>query len=144
MRRLDELAMDTDEPGRITRFFLSPSHASAMRRVQRWMEEAGLATERDPIGNVVGRLTALNPTAPTFILGSHIDSVRDAGRYDGCFGVLAAIEVAAELRRGGAEMPFALEVLAFGDEEGVRFPTTLSGSRALAGTFSRASLSARD
>jgi allantoate deiminase len=145
MRRLEELAMDTDEPGRITRLFLSPSHASAMRRVQRWMEEAGLATERDPIGNVVGRLAALDPTAPTFILGSHIDSVRDAGRYDGCFGVLAAIEVAAELRRRGAEgLPFALEVLAFGDEEGVRFPTTLSGSRALAGTFSRASLSARD
>jgi len=144
MRRLDELALDTDEPGRITRLFLSPAHARAMDRVQRWMEEAGLNAHRDPIGNVVGRLACTNEAAMTFILGSHIDSVRDAGRYDGCFGVLAAIEVVEDIRRGGARLPFAIEVVAFGDEEGVRFPTTLSGSRALAGTFSRASLSARD
>ncbi len=144
MRRLDELAADTDEPGRITRLFLTPSHKLAMRRVRGFMETAGLAVEEDAIGNVVGRLESATPHAPTFILGSHIDSVRDAGRYDGGFGVLSAIEVVEELRRRGVELPFALEVVAFGDEEGVRFPATLSGSRALAGTFDFESLDAKD
>ncbi len=144
MRRLDELAADTDEPGRITRLFLTPSHKLAMRRVRGFMETAGLAVEEDAIGNVVGRLESATPHAPTFILGSHIDSVRDAGRYDGGFGVLSAIEVVEELRRRGLELPFSLEVVAFGDEEGVRFPATLSGSRALAGTFDFESLDAKD
>ncbi|MFI5012727.1 MAG: allantoate amidohydrolase [Hyphomicrobiales bacterium] len=144
MHRLDELAADTDEPGRITRLFLSPAHKSAVRRVRGWMEEAGLAAHDDDIGNVVGRIEGSAAGLPTFILGSHIDSVRNAGRYDGGLGVLSAVEVVAELRRCGTTLPFAIEVVAFGDEEGVRFPTTLSGSRALAGTFSRAGLSARD
>ena len=108
------------------------------------MEEAGLAALDDDIGNVVGRLESSSPEAATFILGSHIDSVRDAGRYDGGFGVLSAIEVVEELRRLGIALPFALEVVAFGDEEGVRFPTTLSGSRSLAGTLAPESLIARD
>ncbi|MBV8427565.1 MAG: Zn-dependent hydrolase, partial [Hyphomicrobiales bacterium] len=82
MRRLDELAADTDEPGKITRLFLSPSHKLAMIRVCGFMEEAGLAVGEDDIGNVVGRLESTAPDAPTFILASHIDSVRDAGRYD--------------------------------------------------------------
>ena len=144
MRRLDQLAVDTDEPGKITRLFLSPSHKLAMARVRGFMEAAGLAVEEDDIGNVVGRVESAVPDAPVFILGSHIDSVRDAGRYDGGFGVLSAIEVVEELRRRGEALPFSIEVLAFGDEEGVRFPATLSGSRALAGTFDFESLGARD
>jgi hydantoinase/carbamoylase family amidase len=144
MRRLDELAVDTDEPGRITRLFLSPAHKLAMERVRRWMEAAGLRVQEDDIGNVVGRLSSSTPDALTFILGSHIDSVRDAGRYDGGFGVLSAIEVVDELRRLGITLPFELEIVAFGDEEGVRFPSTLSGSRAFAGSFSKDSLSAHD
>jgi allantoate deiminase len=144
MQRLDELAADTDEPGRITRLFLSPSHKAAMARVRGWMREAGLAAHDDAIGNVVGRLEGPAADVPTFILASHIDSVRNAGRYDGGFGVVSAIEVVEELRRSGTKLPFALELVAFGDEEGVRFPTALSGSRALAGAFSRASLSVRD
>ena len=144
MRRLDQLAVDTDEPGKITRLFLSSSHKLAMARVRGFMEAAGLAVEEDDIGNVVGRLESAVPDAPVFILGSHIDSVRDAGRYDGGFGVLSAIEVVEELRRRGEALPFSIEVLAFGDEEGVRFPATLSGSRALAGTFDFESLGAKD
>jgi len=144
MRRLDQLAVDTDEPGKITRLFLSPSHKLAMARVRGFMEAAGLAVEEDDIGNVVGRVESAVPDAPVFILGSHIDSVRDAGRYDGGFGVLSAIEVVEELRRRGEALPFSIEVLAFGDEEGVRFPATLSGSRALAGTFDFESLGAKD
>ena len=144
MRRLDELAADTDEPGKITRLFLSPSHKRAMARVRGFMEAAALSVEEDDIGNVVGRLESSVPDAPVFILGSHIDSVRDAGRYDGGFGVLSAIEVADEIRRRGDKLPFSLEIVAFGDEEGVRFPATLSGSRALAGNFDFESLDAKD
>jgi allantoate deiminase len=144
MQRCDELAQDSDEPGKITRLFLTPSHKVAMGRVRSWMEEAGLEVECDDIGNVVGRLAGPSPDAPIFILGSHIDSVRDAGRYDGPFGVLSAIEVVAELNRSGTKLPFGLEVLAFGEEEGVRFPISLSGSRALAGSFASAALKARD
>jgi allantoate deiminase len=144
MGRLDELALISEEKGKITRLFLTPTHREAMGRVRSWMEEAGLDVEFDDIGNVVGRLEGSSPEAPTFILGSHIDSVRDAGRYDGCFGVVSAIEVVEELRRSGAKLPFGVEVVAFGDEEGVRFPTTLSGSRALAGNFMGDSLDMRD
>lgn len=144
MGRLDELALITEEEGKITRLFLTPAHKEAMERVRGWMEEAGLTTHADDIGNLAGRVEGPNADAPTFILGSHIDSVRDAGRYDGCFGALSAIEVVEELRRTGIALPFAIEVVAFGDEEGVRFPTTLSGSRALAGNFKRESLDMRD
>ena len=144
MQRLDELATDTDEEGCITRLFLSPAHKAAMERVRGWMRDAGLAAHDDAVGNVVGRLEGASLDAPTFIVASHIDSVRNAGRYDGTFGVVSAIEVVEELRHRGTKLPFAIEVVAFGDEEGVRFPTTLSGSRALAGTFSREALSVRD
>ena len=145
MRRLDELAAETDEPGRITRLFLTPSHKLAMRRV-RGLDggRRGSRSRTTTSAMSSGACRAPTPDAPIFILGSHIDSVRDAGRYDGGFGVLSAIEVVEELRRRGVELPFALEVVAFGDEEGVRFPATLSGSRALAGTFDFESLDAKD
>ena len=78
------------------------------------------------------------------LLGSHIDTVRDAGRYDGNFGVVAAIEAVAALHASGERLPFAVEVIAFGDEEGVRFPVTLTGSRAVAGILDPAALDAQD
>jgi len=135
MARLDELAGFTDEPGHITRLYLSPSHRAAAAQVAAWMEWAGLAAHVDAAGNVVGRLEGDRPGLPALMLGSHIDSVRDAGRYDGPLGVVAAIAAVHEVRRRGVLLPFAIEVLAFGDEEGVRFPTTLLGSRTVAGTF---------
>jgi allantoate deiminase len=145
MRQLDVLMQYTDEPGHLTRLFLSPAHAAATRRVQDWMREAGMQAEMDAIGNVVGRLPADNdPDAPVVLLGSHIDTVRDAGRYDGNLGVVAAIAAVAELHAHGDALPFAIEVLAFGDEEGVRFPVTLTGSRAVAGTFDPSALDASD
>jgi allantoate deiminase len=144
LARLEALAAFTDEPGRLTRLYLSPAHKAAALQVQEWMGEAGMAARIDAIGNVVGRYEAETPGAPALLLGSHIDTVRDAGRYDGNLGVLAAIQAVAELHRAGARLPFAVEVLAFGDEEGVRFPTALSGSRAIAGTLDPAALDARD
>jgi allantoate deiminase len=144
MQRLDALAADTDEPGRISRFFLTPSHRKAIERVSGWMREAGMTVTLDAAANVVGRYAASRADAPTVLIGSHVDTVRDAGRYDGSLGIIAAIEAVARLNDVGRRLPFAIEVLAFGDEEGVRFPATLTGSRAIAGCFDPSSLAARD
>jgi hydantoinase/carbamoylase family amidase len=144
MARLDELASFTDEPGRLTRLFLSPSHKRAVAQVIAWMQAAGMAASLDDVGNVRGRYEGAASGAPALLLGSHIDTVRDAGRYDGTLGVLLAIAVVDELNRRGERLPFAIDVLAFGDEEGVRFPTTLSGSRAVAGAFDPATLACAD
>ncbi|MEA2252367.1 MAG: allantoate deiminase, partial [Solirubrobacteraceae bacterium] len=98
MRRCDELAGFSEEPGRLTRRFATPALREAGEAVARWMREAGMTTRRDAIGNVVGRLGARDPGAPTLILGSHLDTVRDAGRYDGPLGVLVAIACVQRLR----------------------------------------------
>jgi len=100
-----------------------------------WMREAGMATRLDAIGNVVGRYEGTQPGLPCLMLGSHLDTVRDAGKYDGMLGVVTAIECVADLHARGARLPFAIEVIGFADEEGVRFSATLLGSRAVAGTF---------
>jgi allantoate deiminase len=136
MRRLAELATLSDMPGGLTRLFLSPAHKRAVALVEGWMREAGLETHVDAIGSLVGR----RGNGKTLLLGSHIDTVRDAGWYDGNFGVLAAIEAV----QAAGDLPYGVEVIAFGDEEGVRFPQTLSGARAVAGTFEPAALAGRD
>jgi allantoate deiminase len=136
LRRLAELATLSDTPDGLTRLFLSPAHKRAVALVACWMREAGLETHVDAIGNLVGR----KGTGRKILLGSHIDTVRDAGWYDGNFGVLAAI---AAVQAAG-DLPYAVEIVAFGDEEGVRFPQTLSGSRAVAGRFDPAAFSGKD
>jgi allantoate deiminase len=140
MARLDELGRISDEEGRLTRLYLTPAHGRAAALVAGWMREAGMEARLDAIGNVAGRYEGERPGLPALVLGSHIDTVRDAGRYDGALGVLAAVAAVGELHRAGERLPFAVEVLAFGDEEGVRFPTTLAGSRAVAGTLDAAAV----
>jgi allantoate deiminase len=135
IRRLEDLARFSDVPGELTRLYLSPSHKAAALQVGEWMESAGMTARIDAVGNVVGRYEGHRPGLPALLLGSHIDTVRNAGKYDGNLGVVAAIEAVRALHRTGTALPFAIEVLAFGDEEGVRFPTTLTGSRAVAGTL---------
>lgn len=144
MARLEELALITDEPGKLTRLYLSPAHKQAVEKVKGWFAEAGLSPSVDAVGNVAGRLEGREPGLPALIIASHIDTVRDAGKFDGNLGVLAGLAVVEELRRLGDRLPFAIEVIAFGDEEGVRFPVTLSGSRAVAGTFDMAALDGCD
>jgi allantoate deiminase len=136
MDRLAELATLSDTPDGLTRLFLSDAHKRAVALVAGWMREAGLDTHLDAIGNLVG----LKGNGKTLLIGSHIDTVRDAGWYDGNFGVLAAI---AAVQAAG-DLPYAVEIIAFGDEEGVRFPQTLSGSRAVAGRFDPAAFSGKD
>ena len=144
MARLDELATYSDDPARLTRHYLSPAHCRAMHKVAAWMEQAGMHARIDAVGNVVGRYEASRAGAPAVLIGSHIDTVTDAGRYDGNLGVLAGIAAVETLHRAGERLPVALEVIAFGDEEGVRFPTALTGSRAIAGTLDSDLLYARD
>ncbi len=140
--RIEALARVTEQADGLTRIYLSPQHAEANALVGGWMRTAGLAVHVDAAGNLVGRREGATPGLPCLMLGSHLDSVRNAGRYDGMLGVLTAIECVESL--GGRPLPFAIEVVGFGDEEGVRFQATMLGSRALAGTFDPALLDLRD
>ena len=108
------------------------------------MREAGMSARLDAIGNVVGRYEGRTPGAPCLMLGSHLDTVRNAGKYDGMLGVVAAIDCVHTLNARGTRLPFAIEVVGFADEEGVRFGSTLLGSRAVAGTFDPKLLDNRD
>ena len=121
MERCDALARLSAQPDGLTRVFLSPQQRAAAELVCGWMREAGMQARTDAIGNVVGRYETSRPGAPCLMLGSHLDTVRDAGRYDGMLGVVSAIECVASLHARGLRPPFAVEVLGFADEEGVRF-----------------------
>jgi allantoate deiminase len=134
LERCDLLARCSEEPGRLTRRFATPALAEARHLVEGWMREAGLHTHCDPLGNLFGRRPGGGERA--LMLGSHIDTVRDAGRYDGPLGVLVALACAERLRE--AALPFALEVAAFADEEGVRYGTGYLGSSVPAGRFDEA------
>src|SRR5262249_19254334 len=101
VRRLDELGRISDEPKRLTRTFLSPAMRRANAVVGKWMREAGLAVREDATGNLIGRLAGAQPGAKTLLIGSHLDTVRDAGRFDGPLGVLLPIAALGELRRRG-------------------------------------------
>jgi allantoate deiminase len=133
--RCDELATLSSHPDHLERVHLSPQHRAANDLVAGWMREAGLSTWQDAAGNQCGRLEGREPGLPALLLGSHIDTVPDAGRYDGMLGVLLAIAVVGRIRDSHTDLPFALEVVAFSDEEGTRFGAALTGSRALAGTW---------
>lgn len=144
MARIDALALVSDDAERLTRLYLSPAHLRAIPLVSDWMRAAGMSVRVDAVGNVIGRYEGDAQDAPALILGSHIDTVVDAGRFDGNLGVVAAIAAIGELHREGRRLPFALEAIAFGDEEGVRFPEALLGSRAVAGVASQETLALRD
>ena len=142
LRRCDELAAFTEEEGRLTRRFATPALQQAGDEVRGWMEAAGMVARRDAIGNLIGRLE--HADRRTLLIGSHLDTVRDAGRYDGTLGVLVAIACLERLRDEGRSLPYGVEVLAFADEEGVRFGTGYLGSSVVAGRFDTADLERRD
>jgi allantoate deiminase len=147
-QRLERLAEITDEPGKLTRTLLSPAMAEATQLADRWMQEAGLQTSTDFIGNLAGRTPDIrrepisqtpgaerrtpNAKRRTLLIGSHLDTVRDAGRFDGGLGVVLGIEI-ADIFRSGFDLPFALMIAGFSDEEGVSFQTAYLGSRAFCG-----------
>jgi allantoate deiminase len=151
MRRIEALGKISDEPGRLTRTFCSPSMRRANDVVAKWMRQAGMAVREDAIGNLIGHYPAQlqkskikNQKPKILLLGSHLDTVRDAGKFDGPLGVLVAIACVQQLHDSKTRLPFAIEVVGFADEEGVRYQSTYLGSKAMAGTFNRRDLERKD
>ena len=140
MRRCDVLGACSEEPDRLTRPFASDALRQAHDHVTTWMREAGMTVRRDNVGNLLGRYESKTSGKATLLLGSHLDSVRNAGKYDGPLGVVVAIAAVERLRDSGSHLPFAIEVVGFADEEGLRYGTPYLGSRALAGVFEEADL----
>jgi hydantoinase/carbamoylase family amidase len=144
MRHAEQLAQHTEAPGMLTRTYLTPAHHAAAAQLTQWMQDAGMSVRRDAAGNVIGRYEGMTPGAPALLTGSHFDTVRNAGKYDGNLGILLPIACIADWNRQGRRFPFAIEVIGFAEEEGVRFKATLLGSRAVAGTFDHGVLERRD
>jgi allantoate deiminase len=143
--RLEALRAYTDEPGKITRLYLSPSHIKSIDYIVDEMRKAGCdSVHVDALGTVVGRYEGKEKGQPALLIGSHIDTVVDGGAYDGALGVIAGIGVVEALHQKNERLDFAIEILGFGDEENVRFPANLTSSRALAGTLPDSALDARD
>lgn len=144
MQRIDALAQISEEDGKLTRRFASPAMRRANELVGGWLREAGMAVRTDAIGNLIGHYPGAQPEGKTFLLGSHLDTVRDAGKFDGALGVVAAIACVQGFHETNTRLPFAMEVAGFADEEGVRFQSNYLGSRALAGAFDPADLQRTD
>jgi allantoate deiminase len=143
-RRLDELGRVSDEDDCLTRTFLSPAMDRANALVGGWMRETGLVVRQDETGNLIGRSEAAHANEKTLLFGSHLDTVRNAGRFDGALGVVLPIVALAELRSRGVQLPFAVEVLGFSEEEAVRFTGAYIGSKAYTGELRVADLKLRD
>jgi allantoate deiminase len=142
--RINRLATISETPEHLTRIFLTNEHRAAGELILGWIREAGMQAHLDAIGNVCGRYEGERPGLQCLMLGSHYDTVRDAGKWDGPLGLITAISCVADLHKRGRRLPFAIEVTGFADEEGVRFASTLLGSRAVAGTFDESVLGVKD
>jgi len=136
-------AISDDEQG-LTCAYMTPGHRRTAARLADWMVDAGMDVHIDAVGNVVGRYAAADPNAKTLIAGSHYDTVRNGGKYDGRLGILLPIAIVRELHARGERLPYHLEVIGFAEEEGVRFRSTFLGSHALTGRFDLALLDTRD
>ena len=144
LARIEELATISERPDNLTRTYLTTAHKRANDRALAWMREAGMTARVDEVGNAVGRYEGSDPRAPALMLGSHLDTVRNAGKYDGMLGVVAAIACVGRLGRENRRLAFPIEVVGFANEEGTRFGATLTGSRGVAGLLDRANLDAKD
>ena len=129
--RVQSLARHSDSSAHYTRTYLTPAHQGAARQIAEWMRAAGMAVRIDAVGSVIGRYASAAPDAKTLLMGSHFDSVRNGGKYDGVLGILVPIACVAELHRRGERLAVAVEIAAFADEEGARFQTSFLASRAL-------------
>jgi hydantoinase/carbamoylase family amidase len=139
-----QLGRHSDSPDHYTRTVFTPAHVAASSQILAWMAEAGMDVRTDAIGNVRGTYAGTGSKPKSILFGSHFDSVRNGGKYDGVLGILVPIACVAELHRRGERLEHAIEVIAFSDEEGARFQTSFLSSRALIGRFDRAVLERRD
>ncbi len=144
MERCEALNAFSEEPARLTRRYGTPALRQAMNATEGWLRSAGMTTRRDALGNLIGRYEGATPGAPALLLGSHLDSVRDAGKFDGPLGVLTALAAVEGLHERRERLPVAVEVIAFADEEGVRFRTAFLGSSAFVGSLEASKLEAVD
>ncbi|NSX13884.1 Zn-dependent hydrolase [Cupriavidus taiwanensis] len=142
----DELARFSDMEGGLTCAYLTPAHRAAQALLAQWMEAAGMQVRIDAIGNVIGRYAADTAAKDARVLmtGSHFDTVRNGGRYDGRLGILLPIAVIGALSQAGIRLPYHVEVVAFAEEEGLRFKTSFLASSVLAGRFDAALLERQD
>ena len=146
MRRFDELGTISDEAQWLTRAYGTSALRRAQDLVAGWMRQGGMTTQRDAIGNLIGRYEADSSVGKpnTVVFGGHLDTVRNAGKYDGTLGVLSGLAAVENLNAGDRRLPFAIEVVAFADEESLRFPTLYLGSRCWIERFDRSLLTATD
>ncbi len=144
MQRIEALAQISEDAGQLTRTFASPAMRRTNDLVASWMREAGMKTRVDAIGNLIGHYSGKNPDAKILLLGSHLDTIRNAGKFDGPLGVILSIACVDELNRQKIRLPFAIEVVGFADEEGVRYQTAYLGSKVLAGCFDASDLKLKD
>ena len=137
IERIERLARISAYPWNLTRRVFSSEQAEAEALILGWMEEAGLSTRRDPAGNLIGRVEGAIPGGPAVIIGGHIDTRKDASRYDGTLGVLMGISAVADVIRGGSSLRHAIEVVAFVTDAAGRFGLPRPGSKAVVGRFGR-------
>ncbi|NYH99906.1 Zn-dependent hydrolase [Cupriavidus plantarum] len=140
------LARFSDMEDGLTCAFLTPAHRATQAQLVKWMEDAGMQVRIDPIGNVIGRYAA-DPavTEPKVLMtGSHFDTVRNGGRYDGRLGILLPIVVVDALNVAGIRLPYHFDIVGFAEEEGLRFKTSFLASSVLAGRFDEALLDRED
>lgn len=123
----------SDTADGLFRAYLTPAHAAALNQLIDWMKQMGVEPRLDAMANLIGRYEGQSKDAPVLVIGSHIDSVRDAGNYDGALGVMIGLEVIRYFYERDERLPFSIEIIAFGDEEGSRFPGTMMTTRALVG-----------
>ena len=144
MQRIEVLAKISEASSNLTRTFASPAMRRANKLVARWMHEAGMKTHVDAIGNLIGHYDGEKTGSKILLLGSHLDTVRNAGKFDGPLGVILAIACVENLHCKKKRLPFAIEVIGSSDEEGVRYQTACLGSKALAGCFDGKNLQRKD
>lgn len=144
LNRINELAKISEVPSCVTRTFGTYAFLEGSQRIQQWMHKAGLQTRVDAIGNVRGRLVSPIADAKTFVIASHMDTVVNAGKFDGPMGVMMGLDLIEHLSQTAKTLPFHLELIAFSDEEGVRFHTTYLGSKVVAGSFDTSLLAKQD
>jgi hydantoinase/carbamoylase family amidase len=142
--RAQSLALHSDSTEHYTRTYLTLAHQAAARQIAGWMRDAGMAVRTDAVGNVIGRYDGAAADAKSLLIGSHFDSVRNGGKYDGVLGILLGIACVADLARRGERLAVAIEVVAFADEEGTRFQTGMLSSRCLVSGFDPGLLDRRD
>ncbi|MEP7228758.1 MAG: allantoate amidohydrolase [Ginsengibacter sp.] len=142
--RIVELAQCSDEPDCLSRVFGTKAFVEAQHKIESWMKEAGLQTYIDNIGNVRGKLFSEVQDAKTFVIASHFDTVINAGKYDGAFGILSGLDIVENIVQQNIKLPFHIEVIAFSDEEGVRFHASYLGSKVVAGNFNVEMLQKKD